>query len=149
MTFAGTSDSSDPGSAVDFTSSTQSRIQETEVPLISTTDLTKLPKGQFFVMMDGNKLFKGRVPWLLPDRNDKVPNDIRLVATKMRDNYQSLIPNWYDFKEDLTPVKIFEDSTNPDEEMDKLRETLRDAWVDNQDMDFAMGSSVIADPWDD
>ena len=149
MTFAGTSDSSDPGSAVDFTSSTQSRIQETEVPLISTTDLTKLPKGQFFVMMDGNKLFKGRVPWLLPDRNEKVPNDIRLVATKMRDNYQSLIPNWYDFKEDLTPVKIFEDSTNPDEDMDKLRETLRDAWVDDQDMDFAMGSSVIADPWDD
>ena len=85
----------------------------------------------------------------MPGRNDKVPNDIRLVATKMRDNYQSLIPNWYDFKEDLTPVKIFEDSTNPDEDMDKLRETLRDAWVDDQDMDFAMGSSVIADPWDD
>lgn len=105
VTFSGSADSSDIHSNVDFTSNTQSRVVNEKVPLISTEDLTKLPKGQFFCMMDGNKLFKCRVPWLI--QNDEgVPDDVRDVAAKMRSGYQSSIPSWYGYKESFDPIKI-------------------------------------------
>lgn len=140
LVFSGTSDSSDPNSSVDFTSSTQSRMQEVQVPLLAATDLLQLPKGQFFMLMDGNKLFKGRVPWLLPDRNDKVPDDIRLAAEKMREQYQSQVPQWYGYEEVLSPVDIFPGDDDPQASNNKLTDNIREVWVDDMDMDFALGS---------
>ncbi len=106
--FSGASDSSDIGSGIDFTSSTQSRVTTDKVQKISTEDLTKLPKGQFFCMMDGNKLFKCRVPWLIQD-NNKVPKDIRVVAEQMRCNYQSKVPDWYQYQDYFNPVQTLSD----------------------------------------
>lgn len=104
-TFSGSSDSSDIDSGIDFSSSTQSRTTTDKVQKISTQDLTQLPKGQFFCMMDGNKLFKVRVPWLEQDDSD-IPEDVREVAELMRNNYRSAVPDWYDFKDEFEPTEV-------------------------------------------
>lgn len=139
VTFSGSSDSSDVTSKVDFTSSTQSRVVEKERPVISPTDLTQLPKGQFFVMMDGNRLFKGRVPLLTTDRTIGVPRDIRAVAEKMDQQYQSVIPNWYSYKDDFQPAQVLDENA-----MRAFKSDLNTNWADDLDMDFALGSQSAA-----
>lgn len=109
LTFSGSSDSSDIHSGVDFTSNTSSRMSERDVEAISTTDLTQLPKGQFFGIWDGNRLFKGRVPLLIPERDDRIPGDIRKVAAAMREQYQSSIPGWYSYQERFNPVQVLDE----------------------------------------
>lgn len=129
VTFSGASDNSDIDSNVDFSSSTQSRMVQDKVPLISTEDLTRLPKGQFFVMMDGNKLFKGRVPWLQSDDRGDIPNDIRVVAEGMRNKYTSNIPNWYRYQDYFDPIKSLNTGVDYDAAAD-LRRSLGQ-WVED------------------
>lgn len=124
--FSGSGDSSEIGNSVDFTSSTQSRMTQTKVDLISVTDLTQLPKGQFFCMMDGNRLFKGRVPLLKHDDYGNVPNDIRAVADAMRENYNSEIPDWYGYQDTFNPVKILNDGAAGS--YDELRRIFKEEW---------------------
>lgn len=121
MTFSGASDNSDIHSDVDFSSSTQSRMTQSKVPLISTEDLTRLPKGQFFVMMDGNKLFKGRVPWLQSDDRGDIPDDVRAVAEGMRHKYTSDIPNWYRYQDYFDPIKTLNAGVDYDAAADLSR----------------------------
>ena len=140
MTFSGSADSSDIGSRVDFTSSTQSRVAEKQVPMISVTDLTQLPKGQFFAIYNGNKLYKGRVPLLVRDRDDRIPEDIRQVAEKMRQSYQSDIPEWYGYRDYFQPAEVLNEGADHDA-FRAFREELK-VWSDDQDMDFNLGSQA-------
>ena len=140
MTFSGSADSSDIGSRVDFTSSTQSRVAEKQVPMISVTDLTQLPKGQFFAIYNGNKLYKGRVPLLVRDRDDRIPEDIRQVAEKMRQSYQSDIPEWYSYRDYFQPAEVLNEGADHDA-FRAFREELK-VWSDDQDMDFNLGSQA-------
>lgn len=108
MDFSSASASSDIDSGIDFTSSQQTRMTQSKVELISTDDLTKLPKGQFFITMNGNRLYKGRVPLLTQDDVD-IPDNVRAVAQAMRESYKSEIPNWYSYKEEFDPVTVLND----------------------------------------
>ena len=60
-------DSSEPGSGVEFTSSNSDRITEAETDILTPADLVQLPKGQAFALLDGAKLFKLRLPLAGPD----------------------------------------------------------------------------------
>ncbi|MFC2751909.1 MAG: type IV conjugative transfer system coupling protein TraD [Cardiobacterium sp.] len=142
MTFSGSADSSDIGSRVDFTSSTQSRVAEKQVPMISVTDLTQLPKGQFFAIYNGNKLYKGRVPLLVRGSDDRIPDDIRQVAEKMRQSYQSDIPEWYGYRDYFQPAEVLNEGADHDA-FRAFREELK-VWTDDQDMDFNLGSQAAA-----
>jgi conjugative coupling factor TraD (TOL family) len=62
-----------------FTSHNEDRITTTEMPLISSDDLIKLPKGQAFCLLDGGQLYKVRFP--LPKNDMKnMPEDVEHIV---------------------------------------------------------------------
>jgi hypothetical protein len=89
MEVSGVSDSSDPWSPVDFSSTNEDRLSTTEVPLLSPANLMSLPKGQAFALLEGGQLWKLRLP--LPDASDDpyVPKRIDDIARAMQQRYQS------------------------------------------------------------
>ena len=149
LVYSGATDSSDVSSSVDFTSSTQSRVQQQQTEMISATDLTQLPKGQFFCVMDGNKLFKGRVPWLEPERGEDIPQDIRDVAARMRRSYSSNLPDWYGYQDYFKPQEVLRDEQGRDQ-WAEVREQLR-SWRDDSDMQLGAeeDETVMGDDFDD
>ena len=137
LTYSGATDSSDVHSSVDFVSSTQSREQRQQMEMLTVTDLTKLPKGQFFMIMNGNQLYKGRVPWLIPARGEMVPENIREVAARMRHNYSSRIPDWYSYRDYFKPQEVLRDENGADQ-WQAMREQLR-GWGEESDVQFGSG----------
>lgn len=111
INFSSASASSDIASGIDFTSNSQSRLMQSKQQLITTNDLIQLPKGQFFITMNGNRLYKGRVP-LLKQNDSDIPDDIRKVAESMRERYQSQIPNWYQYQEYFKPQEVLNAGEN-------------------------------------
>lgn len=109
---SGASDNADIDSDVHFTSSTQTRDITQETDLIRTTDLTKLPKGQAFALLDGNNLYKLRIPWLKPTKDDELPESVSQVAASMRERYQTLNDDWYKYHEDFNPVSVINKNLN-------------------------------------
>jgi conjugative coupling factor TraD (TOL family) len=91
------SDTNDPTDFADFASQNEDRIQFESAPLVSAPDLVKLPKGQAFALLDGNKPYKLRLP--LPDasHDPALPADIEGVARAMRrtyaDKYLAFLPD--------------------------------------------------------
>ncbi|MDO4643130.1 MAG: type IV conjugative transfer system coupling protein TraD [Cardiobacteriaceae bacterium] len=139
LTFSSSSYSSDISSNVDFTSSTQSRMSERDVETISVTDFTELPKGQFFMMKDGNKLYKGRVPLLIPERSN-IPDNIRDAADKMAQQYNSTVPNWYNYQEKFNPADALADGE------DSMNISQIQEWLDaDDDLNFHADSDDVMD----
>lgn len=137
LTYSGATDSSDVHSDVHFISSTQSREQRQQMEMLTVTDLTNLPKGQFFMIMNGNQLYKGRVPWLIPARGETVPENIRQVAEQMRHNYSSRIPDWYSYRDYFKPQEVLRDENGADQ-WQAVREQLR-GWGEDSDVQFGSG----------
>ncbi len=72
-----------------FASKSQDRISEKEVPMIEAAHLTSLPKGHAFVLMNGNSLWKIRLP-LFDDRQDiKLPQNVVDICADMSDCYRT------------------------------------------------------------
>ena len=59
---AGYTDSSDPGSEVDFSSKHEDRITTSLATMLEPHDVTKLPKGEAFALLEGGQLWKIRLP---------------------------------------------------------------------------------------
>ncbi len=59
---AGYTDSSDPDSAVDFSSRHEDRITSSRSTMLEPHDVTKLPKGEAFALLEGGVLWKVRLP---------------------------------------------------------------------------------------
>ena len=59
---AGYTDSSDPGSTVDFASRHEDRITSSRTTMLEPHDVTKLPKGEAFALLEGGVLWKVRLP---------------------------------------------------------------------------------------
>lgn len=59
---AGYNDSSDPDSVIDFTSRHEDRITTIQTSMLEPHDVTKLPKGQAFALLEGGNLYKVRLP---------------------------------------------------------------------------------------
>ena len=75
-------DSSEPGSGVEFTSSNSDRITEAETDILTPADLVQLPKGQAFALLDGGKLFKLRLP--LAGADPLLPKDMQAIIRWVR-----------------------------------------------------------------
>ena len=59
---AGYTDSSDPESDVDFSSKHEDRITTSQTTMLEPHDVTKLPKGEAFALLEGGQLWKLRLP---------------------------------------------------------------------------------------
>lgn len=77
----------DPGSSQHFGSSVQDRVSTSDAPMLEPGDLTRLPKGHAFLVMEGGQLYKLRVPLPTPDRRP-LPDGIRELAELMRGESQ-------------------------------------------------------------
>ncbi|MYH91654.1 MAG: type IV conjugative transfer system coupling protein TraD, partial [Gammaproteobacteria bacterium] len=83
----------DPGSSRHFGSSVQDRVSTSDVPMLEPGDLTRLPKGHAFLVMEGGQLYKYRIPLPAPDRKPP-PEDIRKLAGLMRTEAHGA-ENWH------------------------------------------------------
>jgi type IV secretory pathway TraG/TraD family ATPase VirD4 len=84
---AGSTDRSSTDSDEDFTSNSEIRKQEKDVPLISKADILELPKGQCFASIDGGQIYKLKMPLVKVDRSI-TPETLKEKVRKMRRAYR-------------------------------------------------------------
>lgn len=79
----------DGSTGTDFLSRNEDRTSTQRVPMISAADVMALPQGQAFALLEGNRLFKLRMP--LPDTAGDafVPPSLREVGERMRAKYRT------------------------------------------------------------
>lgn len=94
MALSSTTDSSDPGSDKHFGSNTGDRVTQKQKPMLSAADITNLPKGQAFALIEGSQLWKIRMPLPVEDKDDLMPKDLQQLAKYMQDNYQTTETWW-------------------------------------------------------
>ena len=84
---AGYTDSSDPTSPVDFSSRHEDRITNSRTTMLEPHDVTKLPKGEAFALLEGGNLWKVRLP--LPAGGRRPPAAaFEELAAKMEKRYR-------------------------------------------------------------
>lgn len=81
---SGASDVAFPDNYEDFGSRNEDRMSMETTPMLSPVDLTSLPKGQAFALLNGGQLSKIRLPLPKKDKNEKIPSHIDEIATAMR-----------------------------------------------------------------
>ena len=89
MQVSASDDSSNPESAVDFTSRNEDRISVSEVPLLTPADIVTLPKGQAFALLEGGQLWKLRMPLAAAENDPEIPDDIQQIAAEMAQQYMT------------------------------------------------------------
>ena len=67
---AGYTDSSDPSTDVDFSSRHEDRITSSKATMLEPHDVTRLPKGEAFALLEGGVLWKVRLPLPAGGRRD-------------------------------------------------------------------------------
>jgi conjugative coupling factor TraD (SXT/TOL subfamily) len=95
MTVSGASDSSDTENHIDFTSSTQDRISMLRVPMLETSHVTSLPKGQAYCLLDGGHLWKVRFPMPVEEDED-MPETVKALTEEMEKQYHTAEGWWKD-----------------------------------------------------
>jgi len=87
VTVSSATDSSQPGSGTHFSSQSQDRVMTERVPMLHANEVTTLPKGQCFALLNGGELWKVRLP-LLDARDDHdMPNNLAQIAEQMQQTY--------------------------------------------------------------
>ena len=76
--------STEPGSDRHFGSSVQDRVTTSDVPMLQPGDLTRLPKGHAFLLMQGGQLYKLRIPLPAPGRKPVPEKILRLIDLMRR-----------------------------------------------------------------
>ena len=82
-----------PDSHEDFGSGNEDRIGSETVPMLSPSDLTQLPKGQAFALIEGGQLYKIRLPLPRKDPNEEIPEHIQEMAKAMREKVRLSRPD--------------------------------------------------------
>ena len=95
MVLSSVTDSSDPTSHEDFKSSTGDRVTNKEAPMLDTSNVIQLPKGQAFALLEGGKLWKIRMPLPKTAKNETVPKSIQQSADHMAQNYHTSESTWW------------------------------------------------------
>jgi conjugative coupling factor TraD (TOL family) len=86
---SGTSDVQDPDQFADFAARSGDRIAKETVPMLQPSDLTSLPKGQAFALLEGGQLAKLRFPLPVGDDSDPAwPSGMDVVFRGMHAQYQ-------------------------------------------------------------
>lgn len=86
---AGSNDSSDPDSEVDFTTRQEDRISTTREAMIDPATLTRLPRGHAFAVLKGGRLFKLRFPLIEVNRSKNFARTFGEVEQDMINKYRS------------------------------------------------------------
>lgn len=96
MPISGFTDDPLPDTSTDFVSRSEHRVMSQQLDLIQINNLTSLPKGQCFALLDGGKPYKIRLP--LADKTDlsELPGSLRAVAEDMQVHYTTS-DDWYSF----------------------------------------------------
>jgi conjugative coupling factor TraD (TOL family) len=85
---SGSGDVNDPTDSADFTSSAEDRLTKKEVDMLSASDLTQLPKGQCFALLEGGQLAKLRLPMPVKSEDDSLwPAHMNAVFEGMQAQY--------------------------------------------------------------
>ncbi|GAB6040900.1 type IV conjugative transfer system coupling protein TraD [Endothiovibrio diazotrophicus] len=101
MLQTGATDSSDPASGTDFTSSTAERMSTQMVPMLEPNHLVQLPKGQAFALLHGGALHKLRLPLPVVD-DDGLPAELDAIAEEMAARYRGRDDrSWYRFRSSI------------------------------------------------
>ena len=93
-------DSSDTEDEAHFYSTNEDRKTTETVPMLTTFNVTSLPKGQAFAMIEGGQLYKIRLP-LPKSVRGELPDDLEAMASDMKHNYEATLPsgntpeNWF------------------------------------------------------
>lgn len=82
---SGAGDVAFPEGYEDFTSHNEDRLSTETVPMLMPADLTSLPKGQAFALLEGGNLYKLHLPLPLPDPDANVPENLTVMADRMRE----------------------------------------------------------------
>lgn len=82
-------DTNDPGDFAEFGSKSEDRLQSERVPMLTTNNLTSLPKGQAFSLIEGGQLVKLRFPMPDTSGDGDVPQEIRDLAHSMKQIYKT------------------------------------------------------------
>lgn len=64
-----------------FNTTNEDRVQKTAISMLEVNDITSLPKGQAFVLVNGGELYKVRIP--LPINDGLAPPDIKSVLCEI------------------------------------------------------------------
>jgi conjugal transfer pilus assembly protein TraD len=89
MMVSGTSDVQNPDEFADFSARSEDRLTAREVAMIQPADLTQLPKGQAFALLEGGQLAKIRLPLPVSDEQDPVwPANLEAVFGGMHAQYE-------------------------------------------------------------
>ena len=81
---AGYTDSSDPDTDVDFSSRHEDRITGSQATMLEPHDVTRLPKGEAFALLEGGALWKVRLPLPAGGRRDPSAAFAELTADMAR-----------------------------------------------------------------
>ncbi len=94
-TLSAASHSDTPEDGTPFSSRVEDRITTADVPMIDPSDLTRLPKGQAFILKEGGQLFKVRLPLAVAD-DEGIPDQVRgLVENMRKDSDTRNSDTWY------------------------------------------------------
>jgi conjugal transfer pilus assembly protein TraD len=88
-TASGATDAVKAGEGTHFTSNTQDQVTPRVVPLIQTSDLIQLPKGQAFALIEGGQLVKIRMPLAVNTNDPMMLPGLSAVVSDMRNRYQT------------------------------------------------------------
>lgn len=91
---SGVTDNSAEGTGIDFVSRNEDEISTGKRQLILPSDIMQLPKGQAFALLEGNRLFKLRMPLADASNDSFVPESLRAVSGDMRRRYRTSEAWW-------------------------------------------------------
>lgn len=100
-----TTDVQNPDDFADFGSSSGDVVRSYKVPMLRPSDLTSLPKGQAFALLDGGQLAKVRLPLAVESVDDiHWPESLFKVFDGMHEQYSRYVKSLDD--EQVTPLPI-------------------------------------------
>jgi len=89
---SGANDVQNPDEFADFSAGAQDRLTSRPVQMLMPSDLTSLPKGQAFALLEGGQLAKLRLPLAVGDDSDiHWPADLNEVFAGMHAQYQRYV----------------------------------------------------------
>jgi conjugal transfer pilus assembly protein TraD len=86
---SGATDAVKHGEGTHFTSNTQDKVQSRPVPMVQTSDLIQLPKGQAFALIEGGQLVKLRFPLASKASDPMMLPGLSAVVNDMQNRYRS------------------------------------------------------------
>lgn len=105
-------DTNDPADFAEFGSRSEDRLQSERVPLLTTNNITTLPKGQAFGLIEGGQLVKLRFPMPDASTDGEVPSEIRDLAHTMRRIYKTKYLDLLDDEDDADDQRWLASSTD-------------------------------------